>query len=157
MKTTILMAVAIFAFVFANAQEGRFKFGTYVGLPVKDIKDKYAANFGADVAYTWNAAKKFDAGFALGFSTYLGKNNAPTDSFIPFAIASQYSIADNLYFGADLGYSIYLGNGSGGGGFLLQPKFGFQNDLMELYVGYRRISVKGFTFSSVNIGVNYKL
>ena len=109
------------------------------------------------MAYTWNAAKKFDAGFALGFSTYLGKNNAPTDSFIPFAIAAQYSIADNLYFGADLGYSIYLGNGSGGGGFLLQPKFGFQNNLMELYVGYRRISVKGFTFSSVNIAVNYKL
>ena len=93
MKKIILTAMAIFACSFANAQDGGFKLGAHVGLPMSDIKDLYSANLGVDAAYTWKIIDKFDAGLTAGYSSYLGKNNL--DSFLfDFGILC---ILDNLY------------------------------------------------------------
>jgi len=168
MKKIILSTVAIMAFGFANAQEGNFKLGAHIGLPIGDIEDAYSLNLGADVAYIWNVADKFNAGVTTGYSTYLAKTYTYNDGvnsveikgdaagFIPVAAIGQYSLADNLFLCADLGYAIYAGSGDGNGGFLYQPKFGYQTEKIEFYAGYKGISVDGGTFSSINLGFNYK-
>ena len=168
MKKIILSAIAVMAFGFANAQDGHFKVGAHVGLPLGDIKDASSVNLGVDAAYLWNVADKFTAGVTTGYTTYLAKSHnydygmgsvevkGDDVGFIPVAGTAQYSITDNLFVGADLGYAVYVGNGDGvDGGFLYQPKFGYQNEKIELYAGYKGISNDG-TFSSLNLGFNYK-
>lgn len=166
MKKIILTAAAVFAFSFANAQDGGFKLGAHVGLPTGDLKEGYSLNLGLDVAYIWKVSDKFDAGVTTGYTTYLGKTvdlgvlgsfKAPNASFIPVAATGQYAIADNLFIGADLGYAVYAGNDGGDGGFLYQPKFGYKTEKMEIYAGYKGISANGYTASSINLGVNFKL
>lgn len=155
MKKIILSAIAVMAFGFANAQDGHFKVGAHVGLPLGDIKDFSSVNLGVDAAYLWNVADQFSAGVTTGYTSYLAKSGYDSFGFIPVAATAQYSLADNLFLGADLGYAIYAGKGSGDGGFLYQPKFGYQNEKVELYVGYKGISNNG-TVSSLNLGFNYK-
>lgn len=163
MKKIILTAAAVFAFGFANAQDGSFKLGAHVGLPTGDMKDAYSVNLGIDAAYMWNVADKFSAGVTTGYTTYLGKTidsgfgsfEVPNAGFIPLAATGQYSLTDDLFLGADLGYAIYAGDGDGDGGFLYQPKFGYQTEKFEVYAGYKGISNNG-TLSSINLGFNYK-
>ncbi|WPO79284.1 hypothetical protein [Flavobacterium sp. KACC 22761] len=167
MKKVILVAIAVFTFGFANAQDGHFKVGVHVGLPMGDIKDFYSVNLGVDVAYLLKITDKFSAGATTGYSTYLGKDKkyeilgvsgtikTENAGFIPIAATGQYSLTDNFFVGLDLGYAIYAGSGHTDGGFLYQPKFGYQNEKIELYAGYKGIESVG-TFSSLNLGFNYK-
>lgn len=169
MKKIILALIAVMAFGLANAQEGSFKVGVHAGLPMGDIKDSYSVNLGLDVAYLWKINDKFSAGATTGYSTYLGKDKKyqilgfsgsvkiPDAGFIPVAATGQYSLTDNLFAGVDLGYAIATGSGDSNikGGFLYQPKFGYQNEKIEVYAGYKGIESVG-TFSSINLGFNYK-
>lgn len=154
MKKIIVTTVMVFAFSFMNAQ---FKVGAHVGLPTGDIKDGSSVNLGADVAYLMNVAENFDVGVASGYTSYLGKDGADAVGFVPVAATGQFGLGENVFLAADLGYGIYVGNVSGAeGGFYYQPKLGYKIDTMELYVGYKGISVTGGTYSSVNVGVNFK-
>ncbi|PBJ13690.1 hypothetical protein [Flavobacterium sp. ACN6] len=172
MKKIILAFIGIIAFSTANAQDGHFKIGAHAGLPIGDASNVFSVNFGVDAAYLWNLGDKFSAGATTGYTLYSGKKNEFFDGvnsydikvkdagFIPVAGTAQYSITDNLFAGIDLGYAIFLGaDGVGatdtGGGILVQPKFGYQNDKIELYAAYKRISDSG-SLSSLNIGFNYK-
>ncbi|MRX67743.1 hypothetical protein SAMN06265349_105116 [Flavobacterium resistens] len=168
MKKIILSAVAVMAFSFANAQEGHFKIGAHVGIPLGDAGDAYSVNLGADAAYLWNVSDKFSAGATTGYTTFIGKSQhydfgmglsgdltAPNAGFIPIAGTAQYSLTENLFVGGDLGYAIYAGSGDADGGFLYQPKFGYQNPKIELFLAYKSISNDG-TLSSLNLGFNYK-
>ena len=159
MKKIILTAAAIFAFGFANAQSGAFKLGAHVGLPTGDIKDFYSVNLGADLAYTWSVAEGLDVGITTGYTTYLLKSDFEGDAagFIPVAATAQFTLTNNWFIGADLGYGIGVAPEGNDGGFLYQPKFGYQMANTGLYVAYKGISVDGGTFSSVNLGVNFKL
>ncbi len=156
MKKIILSIAVLLVCGFANAQDGGFKVGAHIGLPLGDIKDFSSLNLGADVAYTWKVADKFDAGIVSGYTSYLGKDGFDAVGFIPVAATAQYSIAANMFLGADLGYGIGASSDNDGG-FLYQPKIGYQTDTMEVYVSYKGISVDGGTFSSVNLGVNFRL
>jgi hypothetical protein len=172
MKKIILAAIAVMTFGFANAQDGRFKVGVNAGLPMGDAKDAFSVNLGADVAYMWKITDKFSAGATTGFSTYLAKDYTYTTvvmtpyptiqevtskgknaSYIPVAGTAQYSLTDKFFVGADLGYAVSVGEGDGG--FLYQPKVGYQNEKIELYAAYKGISNDG-SISSLNIGCNYK-
>jgi hypothetical protein len=172
MKRIILTVSAVMAFGFANAQEGHFKIGAHAGLPLGNSSDMFNVNLGVDGAYLWNVADKFSAGVTTGYTIYLGERYTYNDgvisfeskikdaSFIPIAGTAQYSITDNLFVGGDLGYAIFLGQDGVGatdssGGILYQPKFGYQNDKIELFAAYKAISNNG-SLSSLNIGFNYK-
>jgi hypothetical protein len=170
MKKVILTAVALATFGFASAQEGSFKLGAHIGLPIGDIKDASPLNVGLDVAYLWKVADKFSAGATVGYTSYLGKTikqdfgggntleiKSDAVGFIPVAATGQYSLTDNLFLGADLGYAIYAGSAKNGkGGILYQPKFGYQTEKIEVYAGYKGISTDGTSIASVNLGFNYK-
>lgn len=157
MKKIILTTVVLFAFGFANAQSGAFKLGAHVGLPTGDIKDGSSVNLGADVAYTWSVAEGLDAGITTGYSAYLAKGSGDTAGFIPVAATAQFTLTNNWFIGADLGYGIGVNPSGIDGGFLYQPKFGYQMEKAGVYVSYKGISVTGGTYSSVNLGVNFKL
>ncbi|OYX82151.1 MAG: hypothetical protein B7Y83_15725 [Flavobacteriales bacterium 32-34-25] len=156
MKKIILTTAAIFAFGFANAQSGAFKLGAHVGLPTGDVKDFSSVNLGADLAYTWSVAEGLDAGITTGYTSYLGKDGFDAVGFIPVAATAQFTLTNNWFIGADLGYAIGASEDNDGG-FLYQPKFGYQMEKAGLYVSYKGISVDGFNVSSVNLGVNFKL
>ncbi|MDQ6529800.1 hypothetical protein [Flavobacterium sp. LHD-85] len=167
MKKVILSALAVMAFGFANAQDGHFKAGVHAGVVLGDLKDSYTSNFGVDVAYLWNVADKFSVGATSGYTVYIPKSYNYNDiygsyrvesseaGFIPVAGTAQYSITNYLFVGADLGYAIYVGSGSGDGGILYQPKFGYQNNKIEVFASYKGISDDA-TLSTFNIGFNYK-
>ncbi|KQB44241.1 hypothetical protein B6A10_12885 [Flavobacterium sp. L1I52] len=157
MKKIILTAAALFAFAFTNAQSGAFKLGAHVGLPTGDIKDWYSVNLGADLSYTWNVAEGLDAGITTGYTAYLGKDGVDAAGFIPVAATAQFTLENKMFIGADLGYGIGVNPSGNDGGFLYQPKIGYQMENAGLYVAYKGISVDGGTFSSVNLGVNFKL
>jgi hypothetical protein len=158
MKKIILLTTAVFAFSFANAQEGAFKIGAHVGLPMGDIKDGSSLNLGADVAYTWKVAEGLDVGIASGYTSYLGKNGGTSMGFIPVAATGNFGLGENIFIGADLGYAIYAGSVDGAkGGAYYQPKVGYKAEKVEVYLGYKGIAVTGGTYSSINLGINYKL
>jgi hypothetical protein len=165
MKKVILSMVALATFGFASAQEGQFKAGIHAGLPIGDAGDAFSFAGGADLAYMFSVSDKFKAGATTGYNYYSGKSievgfgfpsikvNA---AFIPIAASAQYSVADNFFLGADLGYALYAGDGESDGGIYYQPKAGYQTEKFELYLGYKGVSREGFTFSSIDLGFNYK-
>ncbi|MEN2402941.1 hypothetical protein GKZ90_0024355 [Flavobacterium sp. MC2016-06] len=172
MKRFLLSAIAVMAFGFVNAQNGHFKIGAHTGLPIGDASDLFTINLGVDAAYLWNLGDKFSAGATTGYTIYSGKretynyggmsyeNKIKDASFIPVAGTAQYSINNNLFVGLDLGYAFFLGQNSvgatdTGGGVLFQPKFGYQNNKIELFATYKSIS-DDRSLSSLNIGFNYK-
>lgn len=111
MKKIILSILAVAAFGTANAQDGGFKAGINVGLPMGDIKDAYSLSVGLDVAYTWEVADKFRAGVTTGYAHYMGKTETISllgvevevdfedAGFIPLAGTAQYSFTDNFFGG----------------------------------------------------------
>lgn len=157
MKKVFLSVVALLAFGFAKAQDGSFKVGAHVGVPIGDFGDVSSTNLGVDAAYTWNVADKFDAGVTTGYTSYFAKGGGDGFGFIPVAGTAQYAVADNLFLGLDLGYAIYAGSGNGDGGVLYQPKFGYKADKFDIYAGYKGISRDGVTVSSLNLGISFKL
>ncbi|WP_322550297.1 hypothetical protein [Flavobacterium psychraquaticum] len=157
MKKVLFAAVAVLTFGFANAQEGKFKVGANVGLPMGDIKDSYSFTIGLDAAYTWAISDKFDAGVGAGYGLYMGKEDFIEDaSFVPVYGTAQYLITDSIFLGADLGYAVGIAPSENDGGFYYQPKVGFQVSEFSVYAGYKGISVEGGTFSSLNLGFNYR-
>lgn len=168
MKKLLLTAAAVFAFGFANAQEGGFKVGVNAGMPIGTAGDAYSFSGGIDAAYMWNIADKFNVGATTGYTYFAGKSITipagffgtttikSNGGFIPVAGTAQYSLTDNLFVGTDLGYAVYAGDGNADGGVYYQPKFGFQTEKIELYAGYKGIAVTGGSIASVGLGFNYK-
>ena len=168
MKKLLLSAFTVMCVGFAHAQDSNFKAGIHLGIPVGDLGDAYSFNAGVDLAYMWTISDKFKIGIASGYSHYIGKTleviagpiglkiNVPSFGFIPVAGSAQYSVNENLFLGADLGYAIYSGERGGEGGIYYQPKFGYQADKFETYLGYRGISSEGESIGSVVLGFNYK-
>ena len=167
MKKLLFAAAAVFALGNVNAQDGGFKAGIHAGLPMGDIKDVTSVNLGLDLAYMWNVGEGFEAGITTGYTTYLGKTESETMfgvtieteyediSFVPVAATAQYLLTENIYLGADLGYAVGVSEDTDGG-FLYQPKVGYQAEKFQVYLGYKGISLDGATASSLNLGVAFK-
>ncbi|WP_316636336.1 hypothetical protein [uncultured Flavobacterium sp.] len=168
MKKIILAVITIMTFSFANAQDGHFKLGLNSGYPVGKADNVFSFNFGVDVMYMVNLNEKFSVGATTGYMMFVGNEydyfngfeavriDGPNASFIPVAGTFQYSLNKSIFLGADLGYAFYVGSKNGGtGGFLYQPKIGYQNAKWEIYGSYKGIENSG-NVGAINIGVNYK-
>lgn len=179
MKKVLLSAVAVFGFVFANAQETTMKIGAHVGMPMGDAKDAVALNVGADFTYLWEVADNFKAGFSTGISAYMPKEQefttynfdpntftivqgtqkvkGDTALYIPVTGSAEYSFTENIFAGVDLGYAVGVAPSGVEGGLLYQPKVGYQAEKFDVFVGYKSIAQNGYTLSSINLGFAYKL
>lgn len=166
----LFLASALALFGVTNAQQGTYKVGVNVGLPVGDTSNAFKLDFGADVAYTFNIAPGLDLGLTTGYSHYLGKSSktnvlgiaeveVKTEDvgFIPVAATAQYSLpVVGLFAGADLGYA-FSTQKEGKGGFYYQPKIGYTiADKNDVYIAYKGISRDGFTLGSLNLGYAFK-
>ncbi len=165
MKKIFLVAIATVGFAFSGtAQDTKMKVGVDFGLPMGDIKDTSSFNLGVNAAYTWNVGEGFDAGLGISYNTYFAKEydfmgvkvKGDNVSFLPIYGTANYGFTENIFVGADLGYAIVLAPSGADGGVYYQPKFGYQTEMYELFVGYKAVAVSGGSFSSVNLGFNYK-
>lgn len=156
MKKLLFAAVAVMAFGVSNAQEGNFKAGVNLGMPMGDAKDVYSSNLGLNIAYTWSISKEFSVGATTGYDMYNAKNGGDAASFMPIAATAQYSFTDNIFAGADLGYALGLAPSGIESGMLYQPKLGYQTEKFEIFTGYKSISLDGEALSTLNFGFNYK-
>ncbi|SRR5690554_1110121 len=163
MKKLILSAMAVCAFGFASAQEGGFRAGINVGMPMGDTSDVASLAIGAEIGYLWEVADGFKAGASVGYLTFmakeidtpLGKYTPDDAAFLPIVATGQYSFTDNIFGGLDLGYAMGINEGNDGG-MLYQPKVGYQTETFEVFLGYRGISTEGTATSSIGLGFNYK-
>ena len=169
MKKNILSTLVVLTFEFASAQDGAFKTGVYVGLPIGGAGDFYSLNAGVDVTYILSVSDEFKTGATFGYSYFVGKTidtvipffgttktKVPAAGFIPLAGSLQYSVSENLFLGADLGYALYIGDLNSDPGLYYQPKFGYQTDKVEASLGYRGIYTGGSSIDTIALGLNYK-
>ena len=175
MKKLLMIGAIALMGTFAQAQEGHFKLGAHVGLPVGDSSEGLDFNAGVDLAYTWQVGSNFDLGLTTGYSHYFGEDVTtpaiivggtvvfPAQSYkvgggiVPIAATGQYNFDGGFNIGADLGYAFFTGENSEGGGFYYQPKIGYTfGEKSSAYVGYKGVSDDGSTLSSINLGYAYK-
>lgn len=170
MKRLILSILVIFSVGMAQAQlrisnpaiekPGHFKIGVNLGAPVGDASDFTNIAWGVEAGYLWHLTPEFNAGITAGYLHYVTKDfdgwSLPNIGFIPVAATAQYSLMENLFVGADLGYGIGVTPSGNDGGFYYQPKLGYQIDLFEVYAGYKGLSRSGGSVNTVAVGFNYK-
>lgn len=176
MKKLVLSIMAVLAFTWAQAQDSGIKLGGHVDVPIGDASDLTSIGFGADLAYMFDVSEEFKLGATVGYLSYQGKkeHGEKRDNlgFLPIAAVAQFSLAENIFIGADVGYALGLSPDYNKGGFYYMPKVGYQIDLFEVYVGYKGIankfeiseSIGGIdisasdkkTLSAIAIGFNYK-
>lgn len=166
-KVFLVAAFAVLGVMGANAQG--FKVGVNVGYPIGDVGEFYSFQAALDVAYTWEVSDSFSAGLTTGYGMFFGGEEQTIDtgfgtvtiealdfSYVPVAATAAYSVSENWFIGADLGYAVNVSEGDGEGGFLYQPEFGYQTEMIELYAFYKGISLDGGSISSIGVGFAYK-
>lgn len=175
MKKLLLVGALALMGTFAQAQEGHFKLGAHVGLPVGDLSEAFSFNVGVDAAYVFAIADNVDLGLTTGYSHYIAKEQTfgggnilgfpipeikvkgEDVGIVPVAATAQYNFDGGFHIGADLGYAFFVGSDADGGGFYYQPKIGYTfGEKSSAYVGYKGISNDGSTLSSINLGYAYK-
>ncbi|WP_431136597.1 outer membrane beta-barrel protein [Psychroserpens mesophilus] len=171
-KLMLLAAVAVFSLSNVNAQ-GELRAGLNGGFPIGDAGDLYTFGFGLDVNYLWEVSESFQAGIATGFQTtagdeftetidlgFFGTQTITADienfDYIPLAAAGRFMASEAFVLGADLGYAIAAGEGDGG--FYYAPMVAYNiTEKFQAGLSYRGISVDGGSFSTINLGVNYRI
>ncbi|WP_033960567.1 outer membrane beta-barrel protein [Psychroserpens jangbogonensis] len=173
-KLMLLAAVAVFSLSNVNAQELRA--GLNGGVPIGDAGDFYTFTFGLDVTYLFlEVSEDFQVGAATGYSTSSGDDiTSPSitfggvtipgvtveiDSFdyIPLAAAGRYSLSEAFILGLDLGYAIVMTDGADSG-LYYRPMVGYNfTEDLQATLSYTGVSQDGTNFSSVLLGVSYKL
>lgn len=91
----------------------------------------------------------------VGYNHFFGEDDFDDIQFLPVAATARLGLAV-LELGLDLGYAIGLSDGNDGG-FYYRPKVGFSFFGIGLIGSYTGISVDGGTYSSVNIGAEFRL
>lgn len=165
-KVLLIAAFAVFGFTSVNAQEGGFKFGLTLALPVGDAGDMTSFGAGLDVVYLANVADSFQVGAATGYQHFFGKTETIDTGFgtiefdfddvqfIPIAAAARFFASEDLFFGADLGYALGLDDGNDGG-FYYRPKVGYNFGNISILASYIGVSMDGGSWSSVGVGAEF--
>lgn len=158
MKKVLLITIAFLTFGLMQAQDSGLRLGVHLGLPVGDASDFTSLAMGGDLAYLFDVSEGLKVGATAGYLHYSGKEfggHKTNFGFVPIAATANYSIVENIFVGADLGYAIGVSPDGNDGGFYYLPKAGYQIDLFEVYLGYRGVSVDGGSINSISLGFNY--
>lgn len=165
--STLITTMSIFSL---NAQEGLLA-GGHFGAPIGDASDFFNFNYGANVSYLYPIMDGLHLGANVGLDFYSGKDISHTMykmngmSLLSIAASGQYDFSDQFYAAGNLGYALSLNNNYNGG-FYIEPKGGWQNDWMQVYVFYKNISadskrstinnIRLSNISTFGVGANYK-
>ncbi len=154
MKKLFLMAVfTVFGFSFVNAQE--LKAGIHGGIPFGSTGESFSVLTALDASYLFEIAPSFHLGATTGYGQFFSKEMEATNTefehdsgytgfgYIPVAASGKYAFGyyDNWHVGLDLGYAIAVSgeNSEDLAGFYNAIKFGWQNDLIEVFAFYQGI------------------
>ncbi|MBV1924220.1 MAG: hypothetical protein KUG68_09365 [Flavobacteriaceae bacterium] len=164
-KVLLFAAFAVFAFTASSAQ-GQFRAGINAGLPIGDAGDFYSFNVGLDISMLWEVAESFEAGVASGYSHSFGDEidlgafgtiDVEDAQYIPIAAAARYMLSEQFSLGADIGYALGIGDGVDGG-FYYRPRVAYGvGENTDIIFSYTGVSDDGFTFNTINLGVDFGL
>lgn len=162
----LFLAGAMALFGAMNAQQGHFKAGAHVALPVGDLADAYSFSVGLDLGYMFKVAPNFELGAVTGYShlfgktieaTYLGvtiSGDVKDSGFIPLAASAKFNVVPDFFIGADLGAAFLTEEGAGTA-FYYNPKIGYQFSKNELALSYQGFSKNSVNLGAVALGYNY--
>lgn len=176
MKKLFLIVVFSFFILKSTAQSGvsenskmsSFKIGVTGGIPIGDTSELVSFVLGLDAYYYFlNVDNKLSLGVTTGFRYYFVDYNIELNNiivevedvrFLPVAVASRYHFNDTAFsLGIDLGYSFRLDKDGSDGGFYFRPILGYDiSSDLEINASFESIS-GGRTWSSVNLGILYKI
>jgi len=167
-KVLLIAALAVFGLGVSNAQEEGLKLGVTAGLPIGDAGDVSTFGIGLDVSYLWEVGDGFLVGATTGYQHFFGDSGEESFmgisykfeyddfQFIPLAASARYYFSDEFFAGADLGYAIGLNDGNDGG-FYYRPKVGYGFGNIAVHASYAGVSMDGFTFSYIGVGIEFGL
>lgn len=150
-----LFAVLIFISSFNVYSQNEWKLEINTGVNIGDYLSNTGISIGADISYLIPINEKFSIGPTTGFSILL-LNNSDNIGFLPIAASGEFLVSNNLFIGADVGYSAVLIDGFYGG-FYFRPKIGYTFNKFNLVGSYSGITQDGGLFSFIKLGVEFKL
>ena len=158
-KVLFFAAFAVIALT-ASAQ-GQFRAGLNLGLPMGDAGDIATFTIQVDAAYLWEVSDNFEAGATAGYSHSFGDEIGGFEfddiTFVPIAAAARFNVSDEFSLGADIGYAVGISDGNDGG-FYYRPRVAYGvSDNIDIVASYTGISVDGFSFDYVSVGVDIGL
>lgn len=174
-KLVMLGIILILGSTAANAQNGSFEVGPYLGAPIGDA-DGASFNAGANFTYYFQVIPKLKVGGSAGVDHFFGKEyeeygyhfDKKDATFIPIAASAKFDITSRFFAGLDLGYAIGVSDAAGDGGFMARPRVGFSLPLLDVYAYYKSISYAydwgddidgwddSFTLGSIGVGASFK-
>lgn len=162
-KKTVTIILLLMTTTIIAQKESIWTVGVHAGKVLGEYESNYSANTGLDLSYLYPLSKKFYLGGAIGFSNYLGKDEVVTGNdindiedaqFIPVAASFRLSPFKSILMGGDIGYGIALAD-STESGFYASPRLTYIVNDIQIYAGYRLISIED-GLSSLQIGFAYK-
>lgn len=152
-KLLILFCISLMCVSISNAQTA-FRFGANIGLPTGDVSDISSLQAGADIAYMFTTLPVLEVGPMIGYSHFFAKEGFSDRQFVPLAASGRANLA-GFTVGLDVGYALGLSNGVDGGVYY-RPQVGFNILMLGLIASYQGINTNGATFSSFNLGAEFK-
>jgi len=172
MKKFFLSAVfALLTIVSMNAQDGNFKGGVHIGIPVGDWDMFSSFVAGVDISYTFNSGEDFEYGMASGFTNFFGKTEKiimlggphieieyVDSNYIPVAATAQYALSEDFFLGLDLGYAfITSGLNGDSGGLYYNPKVAWiASQKFDILLAYRTMKIGSINISALTLGASFK-
>ena len=151
-KLICIVAIAVCGIFSSHAQN--FRAEASAALPIGDAGDFYSFGLNVDLTYLIEFDESFLVGPTVGFKHYFGEEDFIDDaSFIPIGGSARYGV-DEFWFGVDLGYGIGVDEGNDGG-FWYEPFAMYDFGNIGVKLSYSGISNDGFTFSALNLGVEF--
>jgi len=172
MKKFFLSTVfALLLIVSMNAQDGSFKGGVHIGIPMgdSDVFSSFAA--GVDISYIFNSGEEFEYGIASGFTNFFGKTEKimmfgphieiehDDYNYIPVAATAQYGFSEDFSLGLDLGYAFITSDSGGGdsGGLYYNPKVAWSaSEKFDIVLAYRTMKIDSINISALTLGASFK-
>lgn len=150
-----IFALAFILLGFSSTySQGGLRLGINAGLPIGDAGDDSNFTIQGDIAYLVGLGETFQIGPMAGYTQFF-VDEVDDVQFLPIAATARFGLV-GLELGADMGYALGLSDGNNGG-FYYRPKVGFGFFGLSLIASYTGISVDGGTYSSINVGAEFRL
>lgn len=159
MKRILLLAAFFVAFVKMNAQEENIHLSGQFGFPTGTFGNAFSMHFGVEGTYYFldDVAEGLKIGGTAGYNLYTASEDFFADfDFITLAASGRYDFNEEFFGRLDMGFGIALADGASGG-FLFEPRAGYNFGEFEVFGYYKRISESIFAISSLGVGFTYKL
>ncbi len=158
MKKIFFLAILFIGFSQAQAQDENIHVSAKLGFPTGTFGDAFSLHLGVEGTYYFldDVADGLKIGGTAGYNLYTASEDFFADfDYISLAASGRYDITEEFFARLDMGFGIALVDGANGG-FLFEPRFGYDLGKLDVFGYYKRISESFFAITSVGVGVTYK-